>query len=291
MRAGPLILFLGGDVMTGRGLDQVLPHPGDPRLWESHVGDARRYVSLAEEKSGPIPWPVPFSWPWGDALQAVEEIAPAARVVNLETSITSSDEATPGKEVHYRMNPANVPCLTTFRPDVCVVANNHVLDFGRVGLQDTLESLKTAGLRAAGAGIDRNEAHDLVMIPTSDGARILLTAVGAASSGIPASWAATVNTPGIAFLPDLSDAAADQISDQACRVKRPGDIVVISIHWGSNWGYEVTAGQVSFAHRLIDRGVDLLHGHSSHHPRPIEGVPRQADSLRLRRLDQRLRGD
>jgi poly-gamma-glutamate synthesis protein (capsule biosynthesis protein) len=42
------------------------------------------------------------------------------------------------------------------------------------------------------------------------------------------------------------------------------------VHWGSNWGYQVEADQVRFAHRLVDGGVDLLHGHSSHHPRPIE---------------------
>ena len=42
------------------------------------------------------------------------------------------------------------------------------------------------------------------------------------------------------------------------------------IHWGSNWGYGVGPDQVRFAHRLIDGGVDLIHGHSSHHPRPVE---------------------
>jgi poly-gamma-glutamate synthesis protein (capsule biosynthesis protein) len=53
-------------------------------------------------------------------------------------------------------------------------------------------------------------------------------------------------------------------------LKQPGDVVVASVHWGSNWGYDVPSGQVEFAHRLIDGGVDVLHGHSSHHPRPVE---------------------
>jgi poly-gamma-glutamate capsule biosynthesis protein CapA/YwtB (metallophosphatase superfamily) len=47
-------------------------------------------------------------------------------------------------------------------------------------------------------------------------------------------------------------------------------VVVASVHWGSNWGYRVAADQVRFAHRLVDGGVDVVHGHSSHHPRPIE---------------------
>jgi len=52
--------------------------------------------------------------------------------------------------------------------------------------------------------------------------------------------------------------------------REPGDLTVVSLHWGSNWGYEVGRDQVAFAHRLIDGGVGLVHGHSSHHPRPIE---------------------
>ena len=53
-----------------------------------------------------------------------------ARIINLETSITTSDDYVPGKAVHYRMNPANSEALAAVRPDVCVLANNHVLDFG-----------------------------------------------------------------------------------------------------------------------------------------------------------------
>ena len=93
---------------------------------------------------------------------------------------------------------------------------------------------------------------------------------GTVSSGIPASWAATVTRPGIDFLPSLSDEVADDLVSRVLEVKRPGDIAVVSVHWGSNWGYAVDDDQVRFARRLIDGGVDLIHGHSSHHPRPIE---------------------
>ena len=53
-------------------------------------------------------------------------------------------------------------------------------------------------------------------------------------------------------------------------LKDPGDITIASLHWGSNWGYDVPSSHVRFARRLIDAGVHLVHGHSSHHPRPIE---------------------
>ena len=111
MGDGLLTLFLCGDVMTGRGVDQVLPHPGDPELRERYAGDARAYVRLAERADGRIPRPAGFAWPWGDALRVLEEAAPDVRVINLETSITRSRDFAPGKAVHYRMSPGNVPCV------------------------------------------------------------------------------------------------------------------------------------------------------------------------------------
>src|SRR5215471_12925843 len=101
MAAGLMTLFLCGDVMPGRGVDQVLPHPGDPQLRESYADDARAYVRLAERANGPIPRPVGFSWPWGDALQVLDGVAPDVRVINLETSVTRSACFAPGKPVHY----------------------------------------------------------------------------------------------------------------------------------------------------------------------------------------------
>jgi poly-gamma-glutamate capsule biosynthesis protein CapA/YwtB (metallophosphatase superfamily) len=131
---GVVTLFLCGDVMTGRGIDQVLPHPGDPELREAYVRDARAYVDLAERAHGPIPRPVSFGWPWGEALGMLADIGPDVRVINLETSITASGEFAPGKAVHYRMSPGNTGCVAAARPDACALANNHVLDFGHRGL-------------------------------------------------------------------------------------------------------------------------------------------------------------
>lgn len=90
------------------------------------------------------------------------------------------------------------------------------------------------------------------------------------SSGIPLDWAATPKQPGIAVVPEPSPAQAARIVRRIHELARPGDLVVVSIHWGSNWGHEVPQRQVEFAHALVDGGVDVVHGHSSHHPRPIE---------------------
>ena len=270
MRDGLLSLFLCGDVMLGRGIDQILAHPGSPELREQIVRDARTYVRLAEEVHGHIPRPVPPAWPWGDVPAVLDEAAADARIVNLETSVTRSADFAPGKAVCYRMNPANLPCLEVVRPDVCVLANNHVLDFGVRGLTETLEVLAGAGLRTAGAGADLAAARRPVIVPVDDDHRVVVLALGAASSGIPPHWAATQRRPGVRLLPALSPAAADDVAVQVRQLRRPGDVVIASVHWGSNWGYAVPDEQIRFAHRLIEGGVDVVHGHSSHHPRPIE---------------------
>ncbi len=263
-------IFLSGDVMTGRGVDQILPHPGDARLHEEYVKDARQYVRLAEAASGPIPRPVGFSYIWGDALGELALVAPQARVVNLETSITRSDEHRPGKGIHYRMHPDNVRCLTAAGIDVCALANNHVLDFSEAGLLETIDTLAAVGVRSAGAGRTLAEAHEPARVGIPGEGRLFVFAFGDESSGTPPSWAATDEAPGINVLPDLSETTASEIVERVQSVKRPRDIVVASIHWGSNWGYQVPTAQQRFARWLIDGGVDIVHGHSSHHARAIE---------------------
>ncbi|SDR16225.1 CapA family protein [Thermostaphylospora chromogena] len=265
---GRVTVFLCGDVMLGRGVDQILPCPGDPVVRESSVRDARDYVTLAEAESGPIEPPVPFDWPWGDALPLMS--AADARVINLETSVTRGGDFAPGKAVHYRMNPANMPCLAAARPDVCVLANNHVLDFGERGLRETLGSLAAAGLQAAGAGRDADEAARPAVVPLPGGRRLLVFALGMPSSGVPLSWAAGERRPGVNVLREPSRFAARALAERVRQARGPGDLVVVSVHWGSNWGYGVPPEQVEFARELIDGGVCVVHGHSSHHPRPAE---------------------
>jgi poly-gamma-glutamate synthesis protein (capsule biosynthesis protein) len=75
----------------------------------------------------------------------------------------------------------------------------------------------------------------------------------------------------VAWLPDLSQSTAAQVRTAITRHRHAGDRVMVSIHWGGNWGLAIPAAHRSFAHRLIDEGIaDLIHGHSSHHPLPIE---------------------
>jgi poly-gamma-glutamate capsule biosynthesis protein CapA/YwtB (metallophosphatase superfamily) len=269
-RHGTVTLFLGGDVMTGRGIDQILPSPSDPRLFEPCVRSAIEYVKLTERVSGPIPRHVAFAYVWGDASETWSLFKPDARIINLETAVTASQDADPHKQIHYRMHPANVPCLTAARIDCCVLANNHVLDWGPRGLLDTLRALQAAGIATAGAGRDEIEASSPAVIAIPSG-RLLVYGFAFSSSGAPRAWEATRAGAGINWLPDLSTRSVEAARQRIARDRRPGDLVVASLHWGANWGYGISVSEREFAHQLIDgAGVDLVHGHSSHHPKGIE---------------------
>jgi poly-gamma-glutamate synthesis protein (capsule biosynthesis protein) len=267
---GSIRLFLCGDVMTGRGIDQILASPGVPGIHEGYLQSALDYVELAERASGPIPRAVEPSYIWGDALAELERFRPDRRIINLETAVTSSGDWLP-KGINYRMNPANVACLTAGRIDCCALANNHVLDWGERGLLETLDTLASAGLRAVGAGISRSAAEAPAALDVPGRGRVLVYAVCTGTSGVPSDWAATARAQGVARLPDLSRHTADRLARRIQAGRQPGDIVVLSIHWGGNWGYEIAADESRFARVLIDAGaVDVIHGHSSHHPKAIE---------------------
>ena len=281
-------LFLCGDVMTGRGIDQILRQPSDPRLHEQYVKGARDYVALAEEASGPIPKAVAPDYIWGDALEVWRGRKPDLKIGNLETAITASEKFAP-KGINYRMHPDNAGVLSAAAFDCLSLANNHVLDWGAGGLRDTIAALDRIGIRHAGAGATQQDAQAPAMLE-SPGGRLLVFALGSSTSGIPLDWAAGRHlTPGpspasqergarkqeslagIWLLNRLDYNAVASVRDAVTSHRQPGDTVIISLHWGSNWGYEVPDAQVRFAHALIDEcGADIVHGHSSHHPRRTE---------------------
>ncbi len=269
-------LFLAGDVMTGRGIDQILRHPGNPRLHEPYLKNAVDYISIAEKVNGPIPRPVEPSYVWGEALQKLRRVKPDAAIVNLETAVTGSDDYWKGKGIHYRMHPENIDCIRTAKIDCCSLANNHVLDWGYAGLAETLATLHGAGIKTAGAGEHDAAAAEPAILALSEGKRVLVFAFGSGDSGIPDVWAASKNTAGVNRLADLSEETALDIATSVRHPRRPGDIVVASIHWGGNWGYGISRDQRRFAHLLIDEGgVDIIHGHSSHHAKGIEVYKRR----------------
>src|SRR5439155_10038652 len=236
-----------------------------------HISDARAYVDLAENANGPVPRPVDFDYIWGEALPELRRAKVDLTIINLETAITTVETHWPGKEIHYRMHPRNMDCLSVAGINGCALANNHVLDWEHEGLSETLRTLDAAGVKHAGAGNAAEDAAAPAVLNVPGKCRVLLFSFGSTTSGIQRQWRATSACPGVNLLDDLSEATASGIAKGMRQFQRPGDLLVASIHWGGNWGYDIPLEQIVFAHRLIEEGVSIVHGHSSHHVKAIEG--------------------
>ena len=263
-------IFLAGDVMPGRGIDQILHDPGDPRLHESYVKSAQDYVRLAERTNGPIPRDVGLDYVWGEAAAALRQARPDWGLVNLETAITDDGSPAP-KGINYRMSVRNAQGLAALGFDCVSLANNHVLDWGQEGLVETLDTLQAMKLPYAGAGRDADEAMKPAILTRGSGARILVFGFACHDSGVPWSWQAGAEQPGVNLLTALGAQTVSSIHTQVARVKEPGDIAIASIHWGGNWGYDIPPSHSAFAKDLIDEAaIDLVHGHSSHHAKGWE---------------------
>jgi poly-gamma-glutamate synthesis protein (capsule biosynthesis protein) len=168
------------------------------------------------------------------------------------------------------MSPKNLGCLLAAKIDCCSLANNHVLDWGYEGLEETLKSLEHAGV-STGAGRDLMAAQAPGVLDVGTKGRVLVFSFGFESSGITRAWLAKEVRPGVNLLPNLSDSTIHRLRTTIASHRRSNDIVIASIHWGGNWGFTVSTEERRFAHRLIDvAGVDIVHGHSSHHVKGIE---------------------
>ncbi len=264
-------LFLGGDVMTGRAIDQILPYPGDPRIHERYVTMATYYIEMAEKINGAIPTEAGFDYIWGDALDILKAEKPDLRIINLETAVTTNDNYWKGRGVNYRMNPKNTPVLKAAGIDFCALANNHSMDYGLDGLKETIVSLDAAKINHSGAGKDRTQAAEPAILNIQGKGRAIVFSLGSTSSGIPDIWSASSDRPGLHIIQEYARSYVSSIKSMVRRYKKENDIVILSIHWGPNWGYEINEDQRALAHAMIDEGgVDIIHGHSSHHPKGME---------------------
>lgn len=272
--------------MLGRGMDQALSDSGPPELQEPYVKDAREYVRIAEERNGSLDAPLRAEEPWGVVTDLLCREGAGHFIINLENAVTVDGQYWPDKGIHYRMHPRNIDVLQAAGVDCCSLANNHALDFDRSGLEETLDHLSAARIAVVGAGATLSEARKVCYLggenqsageaagppenlPVTSG-KVAVLAVCFPDSGVPHLWAAEDDTSGLFFLREPGERAAATVVDALQYV--PEEVPrVLSVHWGSNWGYEIPEKQRRFARALIESGaVDLVFGHSSHHPKEVE---------------------
>jgi poly-gamma-glutamate capsule biosynthesis protein CapA/YwtB (metallophosphatase superfamily) len=264
--------------MLGRLVDQLLPthvdSPEEHRHAQSllHVYDTNGELASALARD-------PAAYPWGTLLPFFDHSRADLRVVNLETSATTSSRKWPRKAFNYRMHPANVTVLTRANVDYTSLANNHVLDFQAEGMRDTCEALDRAHIAHSGCGANSEQSMRPAIVHTSGGLKVGWFSF----SDHPTSWAATTSQPGINFVDTehLTDSTIDRVCGaiREWRARELFDFTGVSVHWGPNYEWAPSANICRLAHALIDQaGVDVIHGTSSHH---IQGVEEYRSKLIL----------
>jgi poly-gamma-glutamate capsule biosynthesis protein CapA/YwtB (metallophosphatase superfamily) len=190
---------------------------------------------------------------WGNLLD--EFHATDLNLINLETALTKSKKMVP-KVFNFKADPEKVRSLIDGRIDVVNLANNHILDFAVEGLIETLETLNRAHILHVGAGRNLEEAQKPVIIER----RGIKIGILGCTDNEP-HWSATDSEPGTHYL-QVGDIKTALKGIQPLR--NQVDILIFSYHWGPNMRQIPTPKFVHFAHQLIDHGVDIFHGHSSH---------------------------
>ncbi|HYK88182.1 MAG TPA: CapA family protein [Acidobacteriota bacterium] len=208
----------------------------------------------------------PSGYPWGNTLPILHSAD--WRFCNLECVI--SDRGTPWsaypKPFHFRSAAKNVAVLEVARINAISVANNHVLDYGYDALTEMLEILDRAGIVHCGAGLNDVQASQLATAEVR-GRKLGFLAF---TDNEP-DWEAGPDRPGVFYVPtDLHDSRAANLLRIVRESSGIVDVLVVSAHWGSNWGYIPPREHVTFAHALIEAGADIIFGHSSHVFRGIE---------------------
>lgn len=242
-------ILLVGDVMIGRTFNQIFRR------------DPEHQVKI-----------------WGDCLSIMCDHHIV--IGNLETTLTNSTSKWPNKTFNYRLNPRWADTLSIGNFGIMSIANNHILDFQTQGLLDTQKTLDQLEIGWAGAGINIQEAQEPRYIQLENminGVRHRIRLGFLATSDHYEYWEADKNQPGIWYLPilDLGERFYQSkywkdIEKIVKKTKRNCDYLIFSLHWGPNYTDQVDPLFQKFAHKLIEIGADIIHGHSAHHVLPIE---------------------
>jgi poly-gamma-glutamate capsule biosynthesis protein CapA/YwtB (metallophosphatase superfamily) len=245
---------LGVRASVVRSQEPASPPPPAPREQRLlFVGDVMLSRGVGARMKAQDDWKYPF-------LRAADTLRAADLAFgNLECPVSDV-----GHNLHhlysFRADPKAVEGLTFAGFDVMSVANNHMDDWGRPALLDTLHRLREAGIRPVGAGANDGQAHYPVLVDLN-GVRVAFLAYVNVE---PRDAAAGPDRPGVAWL-------EPQRTLEDIRFARSlADLVIVSVHWGIEYTRRPLKSQVVLAHQMIDAGADLIVGGHPHVVQPLE---------------------
>lgn len=182
-------------------------------------------------------------------------------MVNEEFPFGTTGEPAADKQYTFRINPEYVSVLTEMGVDIVTLANNHMLDFGRQPLTETLQTLDSAGIVHVGAGENLDDAKAL---KTFEAGGKTIGFLGASRVIPEYSWNASAGQSGL-FTTYDSAALVEQIqkAEEIC------DFTVVYVHWGIERSTQPEEYQKSLARQYIDAGADAVIGA---HPHVLQGI-------------------
>ncbi|MCL4361234.1 CapA family protein [Candidatus Dependentiae bacterium] len=202
-----------------------------------------------------------YSYPWANSL--LQELKQKDFIlINLETTLTNASNPVP-KVFNFKADPEVVKTLKAANITAVNLANNHSLDFGVEGLQETIKTLDEAKISHVGAGMDIEKAQEPVITEIEN---IKIGIIGYTDNE--PEWKAKINKPGINYI--NIDENNIEVFEAVSKLKQKVDVCIITLHWGPNMQEYPSQEFINFAHKLIDSGADIIHGHSAHVVQGIE---------------------
>ncbi len=234
---------------TGGGTAAANPDPGPITL--AFVGDINAEYSLGDRLAGD---PADFVGPFADVLRGAD-----LTIANLEAALT--DRGTPAdKEFTFRAPPKILDALRAGGIDVVGAANNHAIDFGPAGLEETL-TVKRAqddGM-VIGIGADENEAYAPYLADVAGHRVAVIAATQVIDADLIGEWTATADHAGVA-----SAKRVDRLVEAVQAARAEADTVVVFLHWGTETETCPNSSQQELAQVLADAGADVVVGSHVH---------------------------
>lgn len=187
------------------------------------------------------------------------EMMKAADVMCLNNEFTYSNRGEPlsGKAYTFRANPERVDILHEMGVDMVQLNNNHVYDYGKVALLDTLDTLENAGIEYFGAGHNLEEAMNAVYVTLDDKVVAFVGASRAEKNKMTPQ--ATDTKPGILRCYDT-----ELFLESIRRADEKADFVIAVVHWGTEYSYDLEKVQLTTGKEYLDAGADAIIGGHSH---------------------------
>jgi len=239
-----------GDIMLGRSVQRVLKQRGA----EATLREVAGIISTVDVAIGNLEAPI----------TAATQHTPLKKAWELSTR----------REYVFKTDPrVSAQALQELGIDVVSLANNHILDYRKTGLNDTFSNLAKIGIKYTGAGL-QTPARKVATVQRNGLTVGLLSYVEATALPRPQNFVAAPDRPGVAMIHlDDNGPVGDtekMVREDITQARQAADIVIVGLHWGKESSNHISRGQHKFARFCIDAGADMVWGHHPHVLQPIE---------------------